>query len=174
MSDPGPWPQTEGLDRWEQRATGMGGQEPAGLSCSFCGSLHPDRFMELLEQGWILGPTDKSYKAYLARPYTDAEVADQRQRWLANNPTVRAIRSLGERDGKTDEQIAADVETYRTTLPDPAAEGRTLAKFYFQHLSEAQRDRFIELHNAHQLRIGYPGRLYVTPFFATHRPPATT
>ena len=38
-----------------------------GLSCSFCGSLHPDRFMELIREGWNVGPTDKNYKAYLSR-----------------------------------------------------------------------------------------------------------
>jgi hypothetical protein len=39
-------------------------------------------------------------------------------------------------------------------------------KFYFQHLDEPQRGRFIELLNAGSLNIGYPGRFYVTPFFA--------
>ena len=60
MAEPGPWERSEGLDRWEQ--------DRVGLSCSFCGSLNPDRFRELVREGWIVGPTDKSYKAYLESP----------------------------------------------------------------------------------------------------------
>lgn len=40
-------------------------------------------------------------------------------------------------------------------------------KFYFQHLSSDERRRFVELMNAHVLRIGAPGRFYVIPFFVT-------
>jgi hypothetical protein len=35
--------------------------------CSYCGSLHPDDFMERVLAGWEVGPTDKNYKAYLRR-----------------------------------------------------------------------------------------------------------
>lgn len=99
------------LDTWRS--------EPVGPCCSYCGSLNPDRFMELVRIGWIVGPTDKSYKAYLS------EGASGRQQ-----------------------------------------------KFYYPHLSSEQRDEFIELHNSHQMVIGYPGNFYVTPFFATSRRPA--
>jgi hypothetical protein len=35
-------------------------------TCSFCGSLNPDKLMRLLEAGTVeLGPTDKNYKAYV-------------------------------------------------------------------------------------------------------------
>ncbi len=43
------------------------------------------------------------------------------------------------------------------------------AKFYFQHLSEAEQDRFIELHNTRKLNLGFPGHFYVPPFFCTRR-----
>ena len=33
--------------------------------CTYCGSLHPERFMTLIKEGVRLIPTDKSYKAYL-------------------------------------------------------------------------------------------------------------
>jgi hypothetical protein len=46
------------LDTWRT--------DVAGPCCSYCGSLQPDRFMELVRAGWTVGPTDKSYKAYLA------------------------------------------------------------------------------------------------------------
>jgi hypothetical protein len=39
------------------------------------------------------------------------------------------------------------------------------AKFYFQHLSGAQQQRFIELLNAGTIKLGYPGHFYVRPFF---------
>jgi hypothetical protein len=42
------------------------------------------------------------------------------------------------------------------------------AKFYFQHLSKEQQDRFIAVHNEKRMSIDYPGHFYVTPFFA-HR-----
>jgi len=155
----GPWEIAEGLDSWRPGHSLSGG-EPAGESCSFCGSLHPDRFVALLREGWILGPTDKPYKAYLSRPFTEQEIADRK----AGDATVRAIRELGERDGKTVEQVDADVEAYwsQTGL---AQDGVQVAKFYYQHLSTQQQHEFIALHNGHQMRIGYPGHLYRLPFF---------
>lgn len=38
-------------------------------------------------------------------------------------------------------------------------------KFYFQHFSEDQRRRFVDLHNERRLHIGHPGHFYVLPFF---------
>lgn len=64
------------------------------LTCNYCGSCHPDFFMEKLQEGWQLGTTDKNYKAYLGTP-----------------------------------------------------EGEDVAKFYFQHLSEEQRQEFVRLIN---------------------------
>lgn len=34
-------------------------------SCSYCRSLHPDDFMAAIRDGAEIGPTDKSYKAYV-------------------------------------------------------------------------------------------------------------
>lgn len=56
----GPWERGEGLDRWEDSDG-----EPV---CSFCGSLRPDRFFEMVEAGYTVLPTDKDYKAYIRRP----------------------------------------------------------------------------------------------------------
>lgn len=39
------------------------------------------------------------------------------------------------------------------------------AKFYFQHLNEEQKLRFIELHNEKRLQLNYPGYFYTRPFF---------
>lgn len=35
-------------------------------TCSYCGSMHPDDFMDGARAGWEIGPTDKNYKAYMA------------------------------------------------------------------------------------------------------------
>jgi hypothetical protein len=172
LSDWGPWERTEGLDRW---TTGHGvvGQDQVGLSCSFCGSLHPDRFMELVRDGWIVGPTDKSYKAYLESPLSDDEKAARRERWMTGDSIALALRRGGERDGKTAEQIQADLDIEWEHQASGWLHGSQSAKFYYQHLSEAQRDEFIELVNSRQMQIGYPGHLYVTPFFAQARSTAT-
>jgi hypothetical protein len=81
-------------------------------ACSYCGSLNPDFFMEKIEsEGWTVGPTDKSYKAY--------------------------VRSTEGPQGK----------------------------FYFQHLSDEQKVKFVELLNKRSLSIGVPGHFYKKPYF---------
>ena len=42
-------------------------------------------------------------------------------------------------------------------------------KFYFQHLSDAGRDRFIELANAKTMNLAYPDYFYTLPFFCARR-----
>ncbi len=101
---PGPWTYSQGPDTFQTR-----GGEPV---CSYCGSLEPERFLELAREGWDVGPTDKTYKAYLTDP--------------------------------------ASHETF---------------KVYYQHLSQPQRERFIEMHNAQEMRISYPGYFYIPPYF---------
>lgn len=80
--------------------------------CSYCGGISQERFFELVTEGAEVGPTDKSYKAY-----------------------VNAI------DGE-------------------------FRKFYFQHLDDAGRSRFIEMLDAKSMTVGCPGHFYVLPFFA--------
>jgi hypothetical protein len=43
--------------------------------------------------------------------------------------------------------------------------GHSHAKFYFQHLSDSGRDKFIDAVNAKRMKFGFPGHLYVMPFF---------
>jgi len=57
MEEFGPWERTEGLDTVTDDR------------CSFCGSLTAAAFMERVRQGDEVGPTDKSYKAYLDNPW---------------------------------------------------------------------------------------------------------
>lgn len=90
-------------------------------SCSYCGSLHPDAFMEGLESGkYVLGATDKDYKVYVERT-------------------------------------------------DGPARGSN--KFYFEHLSVAQRKRFVDLLATDRLKFASGIGFYVLPFFCHVRRP---
>jgi hypothetical protein len=153
-------------DVWRQRG-GLAGQENVGRSCSYCGSLHPGRFMELVRDGWIVGPTDKPYKAYLARPRTAQEIAVLRQQWTdATDGAAQIIRAAGQRDGKTAGQVADDLERFWATQELPlASESGHAAKFYYQHLSADQRREFVDLYNARTMRLSYPGFFYSLPYF---------
>jgi len=58
----------------------------------------------------------------------------------------------GEEIGPTDKNYKAYV-------------GDSVGKFYFQHLGDEQKKRFVELVNSKAMKIGYPGHFYVLPFF---------
>lgn len=62
----GPWEAGENLDTWDIREQMHNGLR--ARHCSFCGSLHPDDFMQAARDGVELGPTDKSYKVYVNKP----------------------------------------------------------------------------------------------------------
>ncbi|WP_125936325.1 hypothetical protein [Streptomyces sp. WAC 06738] len=159
----GPWEREEGLDSW---TTGHGviGQDSVGLSCSFCGSLHPDKFMALVREGWIVGPTDKTYKVYLSRPLTDEEKAQRKERWMAGF-SPEEIQATASKRGETPEQAKAALETAYELQVAQLEGAHTEAKFYFQHLSEDQRREFVDLYNSRQMKVGYPGHFYQPPFF---------
>lgn len=163
MAEYGPWEHAEGMDSW---TTGHGvvGQDAVGLSCSFCGSLNPDRFMELVREGWIVGPTDKSYKAYLDQPATDEEKRAKKERWLASD-IGQALKRAAEAEGKTPGQVVEELErAYQAENPMADSAGQT-AKFYYQHLGAEQQAEFIEIHNSGRMRVGYPGHFYARPYF---------
>ena len=117
-------------------------------TCSYCGCLNPATFMERLEAGTVaLGPTDKDYKVYV-----------ENREGLAFKQHFRDCYSRKDDPGYVP-----------CTGPDDCTHWITKetghAKFYFQHLSEEQRKRFVELLNEKKLHIEYPGRFYVRPFF---------
>jgi hypothetical protein len=66
----GPWEHKQDLDEWLEAPRREGELTPF---CSFCGSLHPAKFLKLIEEGWRVGPTDKNYKAYLHRTSEDSK-----------------------------------------------------------------------------------------------------
>lgn len=159
MLDMGPWERAENLDSWDIR-----GSDAIGPACSFCGSLHPDRFMELVRQGWVVGPTDKSYKAYLSKPLTDEEKAEHKSRWL-DGFTAQGIQASAEARNESREQAREELGRYYDEQVAPFSESTKQAKFYYVHLSEEQQHEFIDLHNSRQMHIGYPGRFYQPPYF---------
>ena len=67
MTEFGGWERQEGIDEWMESPRREGELIPF---CSFCGSLNPERFLELVADGWSVGPTDKNYKAYLRQAFT--------------------------------------------------------------------------------------------------------
>jgi hypothetical protein len=157
----GRYAQQTGTDRWE-RGRGLIGQDATGLSCSFCGSLAPDRFMQLVREGWWVDPTDKAYKAYLAEPLTDDQVAAARSAWMSGTFVARVRNAVREDNA---ESVDAAIEQEWQQMPAASGHGREVAKFYYQHLNSAQMDEFIALINAKKMRIGMPGHFYVLPFF---------
>ena len=62
-------------------------------------------------------------------------------------------------------QLGPTDKGYKVYLEPTEGVQRPGMKFYFQHLSDEQRTRFIELINARTLKIGYPGYFYVLPYF---------
>ncbi len=98
MSELGPWPRSMDLDCWEtdrwhtdpevvkklheaedakynrvefhrgpNNDLWLWGPTPA-RTCSFCGGVHPDDAIRLIEEGWEVESTDKNYKRYLHPP----------------------------------------------------------------------------------------------------------
>jgi hypothetical protein len=115
--------------------------KPDDGTCDYCGSILPDVFMGRLEAGNVtLDPTDKTYKVYV---HNDG-----------GEPFRQSYR--------TDDDRSEDQSQWVWTTRE-----QSQAKFYFQHLTENQRKRFVELLREGKLRLNYPGRFYVLPFFIT-------
>lgn len=150
----------DGKDWWDRR--------DGHRACSYCGSLSPDELFAAIEAGCELGPTDKSYKVYvdLPEPNPDqmrvvsaATSKPDHGNWVQASEENRAV-------------IEASGWTYREgEWIQFGAKGPTInAKFYFQHLSEDECMRFVDLFNAKKIKIGSPGHFYVFPFFMKRAP----
>ena len=130
-------------------------------TCSYCGSISPDVFFQAIEDGCELGPTDKNYKVYvdLVEPTPDAER-------VVSSANFRP--EGGEYLAMTPELAARFPEHADSAFIQIGRRGPVRhEKFYFQHLDEAGRDRFIELYNAGRMKLGEPGHFYQLPFFCT-------
>ena len=64
------YPGDDGVDSWpiHEYPDSPGIINNGRRSCSYCGSLHPDDFLAAIREGAEIGPTDKSYKAYVEWP----------------------------------------------------------------------------------------------------------
>jgi hypothetical protein len=145
-------------------------------SCSYCGSIHPDDFFAAIEAGSELGPTDKDYKVYIDRP----------------NPLAGKLRIVSSANNKPDygEWIFLTAENFAevTNGFDPKdmihAERWCMEhwvqigkhadinqdKFYFYHLSDDQKKKFVVMLNDKKIKIAYPGYFYVLPYFCVRVP----
>lgn len=134
-------------------------------TCSYCGSLNPDLLFAAIEDGAAeLGATDKNYKLYATLPYdrpdelvisasTNASMTEDeaaRGGWLKADAEARGRWRLSE------------FTSFYRLRPHGS---RRHTKVYFQHFSEAQMRRFVELHNQKRLRFAPGDGLYVWPYF---------
>lgn len=66
VSNLGPWKYEENLDNWEMRGPNK--------CCSFCGSIHPEEFIDIIdkiiakEDGYEIYPADNGCKIYVIQP----------------------------------------------------------------------------------------------------------
>jgi hypothetical protein len=139
-------------DRWRDDKT-----------CSYCGSLNPEVFMRLAAAGNKIIPTDKNYKAYIE---VDNALVGKRACVSSSTHPTDGYELLTE-------ELADTVSWERTTDREryvgryvrfsehPAKKTR---KFYFQHFSSEQQDRFVGLLNDKKLNLAAPGYFYVLPF----------
>jgi sugar lactone lactonase YvrE len=66
------------------------------------------------------------------------------------------------------------MQCYRETAGGPMLTREVeQTKFYFQHFSDEQKQRFVELVNEGRVKFSYPGHFYVLPFFVRREPEAT-
>ena len=132
--------------------------DPSDDSCGYCGSLSPDTFMARVESGDVkLGSTDKNYKVYVEND--------------GGKPFSQSYRDCP----KDKRMIGASGNEYYVSSCDQGPEACTHwvtretngAKFYFQHLNESQKIRFIEMMNE-EGKLKFQGNygFYVLPFFA--------
>lgn len=111
-------------------------------SCSCCGSLNPDVFMDRLEKGDIsLGTTDKSYKVYV------------------HNDGGEQFKQTY-RDDKADKFYGYGHPAHNWITKDVEQ-----TKFYFQHFSDKQMERFVELYNDKKIKFKGGFGFYVFPYF---------
>jgi hypothetical protein len=109
--------------------------------------------LQAIANGWELVPTDKNYKVYIKVP----------------NPDAGKVVKMGSRVGPAREFEDAtfdELDKGRAERPimgtAPPTEQR---KFYWQHLNEEEKHRFISAWNEGTLKIAYPGHFYNPPYF---------
>lgn len=144
-----------------------------GPTCSYCGSISPAKLFELIEAGAKLGPTDKNYKVYVdaPNPTPDELRCDMGSNganhpgttregyWKQHKDLTAKERDIVLRGGMGRDHEPGYWHHFGPTGP------KSWGKFYFQHLSEDEKRRFVDLLNAKAIAIGEPGYFYRLPYF---------
>lgn len=140
----------------------------ADRTCSYCGSLHPQDFLDAAAAGAEITPTDKSYKAYIDLPQEDPDrLRVVSSTWSTTRPGdtwQEATPELCEKHNWQPWGSAHQPGDLMWVQLMPQGPVRN-AKFYFQHLDQAGQDRFIALHNEQKMKLAFPGHFYARPFF---------
>lgn len=144
----GPWEHEDKLDSYSEFG-----------ECSFCGSLSPTVFFEAIERGEKIIPTDKNYKAYIRM--TNSEAIDHYQAQIEQH--IEHEKADGYVESSTD-PFTLVKGNCSSAFPNPAAIRSYQAKVYFQHFSEDDKKRFVELLNAKKMNV-VDGGFYRLPFF---------
>lgn len=135
-------------------------KEGGYLSCSWCGSIHPDVLFDAIEKGFEVEPTDKNYKLYVLLP--NPEEGKLVEMGSRSGPTVDPRTGEWGIDNPTDDEIISG--RYDRPIMG-VAEATKRAKFYFQHFDVDEKKRFVELLNQKKMKVGFPGHFYQLPFF---------
>jgi hypothetical protein len=127
-------------------------------TCSYCGSISSQMLFEAIQSGTEIGPTDKNYKIYCDVP--DPLVGNDRVVGVANqypgNGWVPGDPEILQQSGFYADHKWMKIEPRKATK---------FGKFYFQHFTEEEKHKFIDLVNQRKINIGYPGHFYVLPYF---------
>ncbi len=128
-------------------------------SCSYCGSLNPDTLMSRLESADIrLGATDKNYKVYV-----ENDGGASFKQTYRDCPHDKEMVGAAGNKYTTSSCEGPSVCTHWVTRE------MSSAKFYFQHLNDEQKKRFIELLNDKKIKF-QGGGFYVMPYFCQWKP----
>lgn len=100
MNQLGPWEHEENLDTWETdrwgtRDTNKWEWKWKPRTCSFCGCVHPEDALKLIEEKWMAERTDKGYKAYLHPPGYLGGLTETLVNMRAGVDPVEAIKNIG-------------------------------------------------------------------------------
>jgi hypothetical protein len=135
--------------------------DPSDDTCQYCGSLNPDTLIARLEAGDVLlGSTDKNYKVYVENnggaPFKQS---------FRDCPKDKKMTGFG-----GNEYFVSSCDGGPDACTHWVTRETSETKFYFPHLSDEQRTRFIELFNEKRIKFSGGYGFYVMPFFCRAAP----
>lgn len=178
------WQAKRTIEAYAQAMTGENRTFDWTVKCPFCefvgqGFQHP---MNVDENPHILvrrhveqAHPEQTFKCERRR---ENEVFDD------NGPfKLSKVDHWGEREGKRccsycgslhPDDVFAEIEKGGTLTPTDKnykvyVSGGGSGKFYFQHFSPEQQQRFVDLMNDGKVKLAYPGHFYALPFFCKRK-----